>query len=270
MDNSDLGKRMKEYEGASQSRLTRRMPVIIRIDGKAFHNFTKGLWRPFDDLLIDSMQETMKYLCENIQGCVLGYHQSDEISLFLVDYKRLESAAWFDNKVQKMCSIAASMATLAFNRIFSSKALEIGTLACLEAIKKGAMFDARCFTLPKEEVTNYFYWRQQDAIRNSIQMVGQANFSHRELQGKSCKQIQEMLINEKGIDWTDFSTYLQRGSCCIKEEYYVDTSGAERELEIVIDPDLATESLYLRKRWIVDKVIPVFKGEGREYVEKLF
>ena len=169
-----------------------------------------------------------------------------------------------------MCSIAASMATLAFNRIFSSKALEIGTLACLEAIKKGAMFDARCFTLPKEEVTNYFYWRQQDAIRNSIQMVGQANFSHRELQGKSCKQIQEMLINEKGIDWTDFSTYLQRGSCCIKEEYYVDNSGAERELEIVIDPDLATESLYLRKRWIVDKVIPVFKGEGREYVEKLF
>ena len=114
--NDELGKRMKEfYENVPKTRLVRRMPVAIRIDGKAFHTFTKGFAKPFDEVLIKAMQNTMKYLCENIQGCVLGYHQSDEITLILIDYKKLTSAAWFDYEVQKVCSIAASMATMAFN-----------------------------------------------------------------------------------------------------------------------------------------------------------
>lgn len=105
----DLGKRMKEfYEQVPKTRLVRRMPVAIRLDGKAFHTFTRGFQKPFDDVLIAAMQDTMQYLCENIQGCVLGYHQSDEITLILVDYKNLNSSAWFDYEVQKMCSIAAS------------------------------------------------------------------------------------------------------------------------------------------------------------------
>ena len=117
----DLGRRMKEYyEQIPKTKLMRRCPVIIRIDGKAFHSFTKGFNRPFDDVLMEAMQETMKYLCENIQGCVLGYHQSDEISLVLVDYQKLNSDAWFDYEVQKICSIAASMATMAFNKYFSA------------------------------------------------------------------------------------------------------------------------------------------------------
>ena len=117
--NDELGKRMKEvYEQVPKTRLVRRMPVAIRIDGKAFHSFTKGFKRPFDELLIDCMQQTMKYLCENIQGCVLGYHQSDEITLILVDYKNLNSGAFFDYEVQKVCSISASMATMYFNNIF--------------------------------------------------------------------------------------------------------------------------------------------------------
>ena len=121
MDNSDLGKRMKEfYEQVPKIRLVRRMPVMIRIDGKAFHTFTRGFQKPFDDVLIKSMQETMKYLCENIQGCVFGYTQSDEITLVLVDYKKLTSSAWFDYEVQKMCSISASMATMIFNKVFSN------------------------------------------------------------------------------------------------------------------------------------------------------
>ena len=115
----DLGTRMKEfYEQVPKTRLVRRMPVAIRIDGKAFHTFTKGFCKPFDEVLIKSMQETTKYLCENIQGCVLGYTQSDEISLILIDYQRFETSAWFDYEVQKMCSIAASMATMAFNKFF--------------------------------------------------------------------------------------------------------------------------------------------------------
>ena len=112
---------MKEfYEQVPKTQLVRRMPVMIRIDGKAFHTFTRGFQKPFDNILIKSMQETMKYLCENIQGCVFGYTQSDEITLVLVDYKKLTSSACFDYQVQKMCSISASMATMIFNKVFSN------------------------------------------------------------------------------------------------------------------------------------------------------
>lgn len=209
------------------------------------------------------MQDTMKYLCENVQGCVLGYTQSDEISLLLIDYKKLESQAFFDYEVQKVCSITASMATLAFNQAFhnnatlfewedSSHDYEVYKHLCrkyIEAERKGAMFDSRCFNLPEAEVANYFYWRQLDATRNSIQMVGQANFSHKELHGKSCNDIQEMLHEQKDINWNDFPTHQKRGSCCIKEHFEVD--GVQRS------------------HWVIDKEIPIFSGGGRTYIEKL-
>ena len=180
MKRDDLGNRMKTfYEEISKTKLMRRTPVVIRIDG--------GFKRPFDDVLIMTMQETAKYLCENIQGCSLAYTQSDEISLLLIDYQRFETSVWFDYEIQKMVSISASMATMAFNRIFSEivSDLKVDDTKLMdryfEAAYSGAMFDARVFNIPKEEVTNYFYWRQLDASRNSIQMVGQANFSHKEL-----------------------------------------------------------------------------------------
>lgn len=270
----ELGKRMKTfYEEIPKTKLMRRVPVAIRIDGKAFHTFTKGFQKPFDEVLIKSMQDTMKYLCENIQGCVLGYTQSDEITLILVDYKKLTSSAWFDYEVQKVCSIAASMATIAFNKYFSEN---INSEYCvfddelldgdfnpnykneylidlytthIKASYKGAMFDARCFNVPKEEIANLIYWRQLDATRNSIQMVGQANFSHKELQNKSCNQIQDMLMTQKGINWNDIPSYQKRGSCCIKEEYCIDDS--------------------IRLRWIIDNDIPIFKGDNRKYIEDL-
>lgn len=117
----NLGIRMKTfYEQIPKTKLMRRCPVAIRIDGRAFHTFTKGFEKPFDKVLMKSMQETMKYLCENIQGCVIGYTQSDEITLILIDYQTFETDAWFDYEVQKICSIAASMATMAFNRFFSN------------------------------------------------------------------------------------------------------------------------------------------------------
>lgn len=271
----ELGTRIKEfYESVPKTKLMHRTPVAIRIDGKAFHTFTRGFSKPFDDVLINTMQDTMKYLCKNIQGCVLGYTQSDEITLILVDYKRLNSSAWFDYEVQKMCSIAASMATMAFNKFFENnvekendsftsewldentdnpnyknKKLEDLWRVHNNALKKGAMFDARCFNIPKEEVTNLIYWRQLDATRNSIQMVGQANFSHKELQGKSCEKIKEMLIAEKGISWEDFHPMYKHGSCCIK---------------VTTETDDVT-----RSSWEIDKNIPLFVGEGREYIESL-
>lgn len=272
--NDELGKRMKEYyEQVPKTRLVRRMPVAIRLDGKAFHSFTKGFQKPFDEVLIKSMQETMKKLCENIQGCVLGYHQSDEITLILIDYKKLTSSAFFDYEVQKMCSIAASMCTLYFNQIFRTNVnqafagkscAELGDyhkVMCL-ARDKGAMFDARCFNIPKEEVCNLIYWRQLDATRNSIQMVGQANFSHKELQNKSCNQIQDMLMTERGINWNDLPVYQKRGSCCIKSEATTVFVKVEEDGNITTG---ATE----RPHWYIDNNIPIFKGEDREYIDKL-
>lgn len=128
-----LGDRMKHnYEEASKTRLTHRMPVVIRLDGRAWHTWTKGFRKPFDELLNKAMQSTMKYLCENIQGCVLGYVQSDEITLVLIDYQTLETSAWFDYEVQKMCSVSASMATLAFNNYFNEYYLESIAEKCSE------------------------------------------------------------------------------------------------------------------------------------------
>ena len=268
----ELGKRMKQYyEFIPKTKLMRRCPVAMRIDGKCFHSFAKGFEKPFDRVLVKTMQETMKYLCENIQGCVLGYTQSDEISLLLVDYKNLNSSAWFDYEVQKICSIAASMATMAFNKSFTKKAEEFMTDCAAsyemeglcgkgteeyklcevyqKAIEKGAMFDARCFNIPKEEVTNYFYWRQLDAIRNSIQMVGQAHFPHNILQYKTCEDIKDMLYVKDEIVWELLPTYKQRGSCCIKQDYIYEN--------------------ILRKQWIIDNNIPLFKDEGRDYIEVL-
>lgn len=248
----ELGIRMKNfYESVPKTKLLRRTPVAIRIDGKAFHSFTRGMKKPFDFILIESMQKTMQYLCENIQGCVLGYTQSDEITLLLIDYKRLNSDAWFDYEVQKMCSIAASMATMAFNRYFAEAAAaamedEVYAEALQKAVQKGAMFDARCFNIPKEEAANLIYWRQLDAARNSVQMVGQANFSHKQLQGKSCEQIQDMLMQEKMFNWNELETCLKRGSCCVRKENV--EAG--------------------KSNWIIDREIPQFKGDGRGYIEK--
>ncbi len=280
MDKTTLGDRMKNnYENISRYYLTRRMPVIIRIDGNAFHTFTRGFKKPFDDIFVKTMQCTMKYLCENIQGCVLGYTQSDEISLVLVDYAELTTDAWFGNNLQKMCSVSASMATLAFNKFFSGRVQEFMYDCCDEFgddvlpekqndyelahnvyFKKfnAAMFDSRVFTIPKEEVCNYLIWRQQDSTRNSIQSVGQANFSQKELHGKSCNNIQDMLMIQKGINWNDYATTLKRGSCCIK----VDDGLTE------YDETGNICGYTQRSKWIIDNEIPIF-SQDRNYIEKL-
>lgn len=279
----ELGTRMKTfYEAVPDTKLVKRMPVAIRIDGKAFHTFTQGFKRPFDEVLIKTMQQTTQYLCQNIQGCVLGYTQSDEITLILVDYQTLTTEAWFDYRVEKLCSIAASMATMAFNKFLNENVVNYTfsiageearygktewtyedeySETLMKAVDKGAMFDTRCFNIPKEEVTNLIYWRQLDASRNSVQMVGQAYFSQKELQDKSCSDIQDMLMT-KGVNWNDLPTYQKRGSCCVKNKIVIESNGV-------------TADVYLRdtsksaNKWIIDTNIPIFKGEDREYIDKL-
>ena len=244
MKKDNLGDRMKQfYETVPKTRLMRRCPVIIRLDGKSAHTFTRGFDKPFDGIFRGAMQSTMKFLCENIQGCQLGYCQSDEITLVLIDYMNLDTQAWYDYEVQKMCSVSASMATLEFNRAFSyfTEAMtspqegenEVHHLA----MRKGLMFDSRCFNVPKEEVCNVLYWRQLDAMRNSVQMIARTLFSHKELQGKSCEEIKQMIINWKYLPWESYPLDEQRGCCCVKGE----------------------------KGWEIDYNIPIFARE-REYV----
>lgn len=264
MGYSEFDKRMKKYEYVTRTYLTTRTPVIIRIDGKAFHTFTRGFQKPFDGVLSTTMQRTMKYLCENIQGCVFGYTQSDEITLVLVDYQKIDTSAWFDYNIQKCASIAASMATMAFNKYFIEGVNdyqndniedwcdnEVNTVTLIStyysAFEKGAMFDARVFNIPKEEVTNNIYWRQQDATRNSIQMVGRAYFSDRQMHGKNTRQVQEMLFSEKGINWNDTPTKYKRGSCCVR----------------VRDEETC------RSSWVIDEEMPILKGDARSYVDDL-
>lgn len=245
------------YENRSKTYLVRRMPVIIRLDGKAFHTFTRGFDKPFDDVMMQTMQQTTLKLCQEIQGCVFGYTQSDEITLVLVDYNDINTDAWFDYSVQKMCSVAASMCTLYFNKIFaemvdvfianSDVTPEEEKLERVynKAIEKGAMFDARVFNIPVEEVTNCVLWRQQDATRNSISSLAQSKFSHKELQGKSSSQMQDMLMEKFGINWNNLTIPEKRGTAVYKRTI-----------------DDVTE-------WVVDYQMPILKGEDRDYVEHL-
>lgn len=227
MDRTSLGDRIKSYENVERRYLPRRAPVIIRVDGKSFHTYTHGFEKPFDESFLWCMRMTMLDLCKNIMGCKLGYHQSDEITLLLTDDDTINTEPWFGKNLQKMVSISAAMATYFFNghvntcstygletpvgQIFSSKGLHTAWRD-----KRIAIFDSRAFTIPREEVLNAFEFRQQDCVRNSIQSVGQAYFSHKQLNGKSCGDIQNMLFTEHGVNWNDYPSSVKRGVCARK------------------------------------------------------
>jgi tRNA(His) guanylyltransferase len=237
-----LGNRMKQYEYVTRNYLPRRIPAIIRIDGKAFHTLTRKFNKPFDDIFMKSMWQTAIDLCMKIEGCKVAYCQSDEISLLLTDDENIETQAWFDKNIQKMVSVSASIATVAFNS--SLNEYSYGLEPYYNCV---GYFDSRVFVLPKEEVCNYFIWRQRDATRNSIQMIGQDSFSQKELHGKKCSDIQEMLFSQKSINFNDLPVPQKRGICCIKQNF--EKNGA------------------IRSQWVVDENIPVFT-QDREYIEK--
>lgn len=257
-----LGDRMKTYESVSKNYLMRRTPVIIRLDGKAFHTFTRGLNKPFDDTFVKLMQNTMLDLCNEIQGCVLGYTQSDEITLVLIDYQKRDTCAWFDNQVQKMVSISASLATLFFNKHLSELLRDVEydmrfsdtSIVHAHNYQRNeafmdvwadkeyrAVFDSRVFNLPQWEVCNNLIWRQQDATRNSINSVAQSLFSHKELQGISKNDLQNKMLTEKDVNWNNYPTHLKRGCCAVKNE---------------------------DGKWVLDLEIPIFT-EDRDYIDRL-
>lgn len=203
MSKDDLGNRMKSYEGRTRYFLPRRCYTMIRLDGKAFHSYTKGFDRPFDSGLIEDMQLSTKYICEQMNA-EIGYCQSDEISIVLTDFKNKDSQAVFDGNLQKICSITSSMVTSKFNQLRMIRANSFDL--------KLAQFDSRVWTLSDPwDVYNTFLWRQQDSTRNSVQMVAQSLCSHKELQGKNINQQQE-LIFQKGQNWNDYPTFCKRGT----------------------------------------------------------
>lgn len=214
----------------------------------------------------------MKYLCENISGCVLGYTQSDEITLLLIDYKSMAQGAWFGYVKRKVETISASMATMAFNKFYTDivkERVRKELKGCeTEADKKKvtdyytkyarkcgkAMFDSRAWNMPEFEVINGFIWRQNDCVRNSIQSVAQANFSAKQLEHKNQKELMDMLMLKKGVNWNDYPIYLKRGTCCVK---------------VTQTYNEGTPDEFTRSKWVIDKEIPTFTKD-RDYIEKRF
>ena len=240
MKKDDLGNRMKDfYESRTKLKLTRRTFTVIRIDGKAFHTYTRNLIKPFDLKFIEDMDKTAIYLCENIQGTKLAFVQSDEISIILTDFDKLTTDAYFDGNIQKITSITASMATAKFNQLRILKKTLNSNKIYNKDIKL-ATFDSRVFTIPyKTEVINYLIWRQQDTVRNSIQSVAQSLYSHKQLNGKNTAELQEMIF-QKGINWNNYDPKLKHGRLIIKE--YYQKNAITRSRWISINPEEFTKN----------------------------
>lgn len=193
MKYDERGSRMKEYEADTALVLPPRTNTIIRVDGKAFHTFTRGLDRPFDERLIGAMDETARWMCRSMSGAVCAYVQSDEISVILADYANENTQPWLGGVVQKIASISASMATAEFNRLFVH-----------HNEMTRAMFDGRVFSIDAlSEVNEYLLWRQIDAKRNAVSSVATHVFGHKAIVGKNTKERTQML-KDNGVMLKDF------------------------------------------------------------------
>jgi len=222
-ENDSLGNRIKEYELVSKNYLTKRIPVICRIDGKCFSTFCKRFERPYDKFFNNSMNQVMKFVCENVQGAKFAERHSDEISILITDYDKITTDSYFDYNVQKIVSVISSMATAELCRLMakaSFKQPHFGNWINKEYIgweENWPMFDCRCFNIPKSEVANYYWWRLLDSKRNSINMLAQSEFSHKELQSITCNQMQEKLFQERQINWNDIPQGQKSGFSCKKK-----------------------------------------------------
>ena len=252
MNQDSLGDRIKrDYENRTRFLLPRRTYTLIRVDGKAFHTYTRRCVRPYDLDLMSDMDATAKALCEQIGGARFAFVQSDEISVLLTDFDTAQTEAWFDLNLQKMASISASIATAAFNQYRIRRVIQAGNS---EEEITFAQFDSRVFQIPlASEVLAYFQWRQQDATKNSISMTAQAHFPHDELQGKHSNALQDKLMLEKGINWNDLPTGFKRGRCVLKttesqDREYTDkrtgkteiAENVERSVWRVVEPPVFT------------------------------
>ena len=247
MIRDSLGDRMKTYESVSDTRLSRLTPVILRLDGRAFHTLTKPLVKPFDRLFMDAMDMTLEKLCKEIPGCHMGYVQSDEISLLLLE-KTLQSDAWFENRIQKIVSISASIASTAFR---ASLAQLLGLMENRDAdirsydlLLNEAVFDCRAFSVPERDVCNYFIWRQKDCYRNAVLTMAQHHIGKKAIYGMTVAKLTETLHS---MGFTESNIPSSKGRVCIRDLSILDLPGS-------------------RDKWTLIKDAPDFK-ENREFVE---
>jgi len=222
-----LSVRMVEnYENITNYKLPKRTFTIIRLDGRSFSKFCKRFKKPFDEDFVRIMNETAKYVAENIQGCKFGFVQSDEITLVLTDFDELKTTAWFDGRIQKICSISASLSSTKFLQMLldyefskiNDEELSISQIRKLITNQKLIEFDSRTYTVSqRDEVLNTVLWRQQDCTRNSVLMITQSMFSHNELKNKNITQQQDMIHN-KGDNWNNYPIGLKRGRIIVKKD----------------------------------------------------
>lgn len=281
-----LGDRMKEYEYESRIILKYNTHYIVRVDGRSFHTYTRGLKKPFDEGLMNDMVETTKYLCQNIPLCKFGYTQSDEISLVLTDYDNEECEPFFGGNLQKIVSIVASMATAKFNQLRGARLPQemndrgtqfINTKDYFDRMKL-AHFDTRIFVLDDpEEVVNYFVWRQRDAIRNSIAGLAQSYFSHKKLENKNTDEMKQMLFQDFDVDWNEIEIPKQRGTGITKQYqlWYRESENVKDpgEFRLVVGKGYVSNAMreqgyYERKAWVADENIPIF-ADDRYYILNL-
>ena len=224
----NLGNRMKKYENVSRYHLTRRTPVIIRVDGKAFHTLLAGTEKPFDNNFITCIGSAAGFLSEKIQGFKLAYVQSDEASFLLTDYDNIDTQGWFDDNLSKIVSVSAAIMSTVFNLYCLRNRLQVNGFG---------IFDSRAFNIPKEDVANYFLWRASDWQRNSLSMYARSFFSHKELINKHSSDIHEMLWGI-GKNWTvDLDDRLKNGSWLIKDQgWKYDILPSYQDISEIVNP----------------------------------
>jgi tRNA(His) 5'-end guanylyltransferase len=224
---------------------------------------------------MEDMDATAAYLCKNIQGAKFAYVQSDEISILITDFDDLGTHAWFDNNLQKMASVSASMATAEFNRLRLMRGFgnyeqtPMQGRAIISQFNM-AQFDARVFQIPfAAEVENYFIWRQQDATRNSISSAAQSLYSPKELNGVKTDGMQEMLF-QKGINWNNYSPREKRGSLIRKvERKFIKSDSIKAVAKTPNTQVIDDKHIFTRSKWEADPETPIFT-QDREYLRSFF
>lgn len=240
-----FGDKIKRLENIYRYYLPNRLPVILRIDGCHFRTVVKNCKKPFDENLINALNETGIYLCKNIQGAQICYQQSDELSILLFHKNEL-AESWFNNNLQKMVSVSAAMASSYFTSVSHKIFGEI----------KVIQFDSRAFVLQPNEVSGYFDWRQKDCIRNSVQSVARSLFSHKECNNKDTNELKQLCLT-KNVNWDKLPIYQKMGRCIVKNHFLKEGINSKTE---------ETFSA-LRSEWIVDNNIPNF-SKDRNYIEQ--
>lgn len=264
MWNDTLESKGRYYQSLADYKLSPGTYIILHLDGRAFSSFTRGMRRPFDNDFIEAMNETLKTLCAEVSNCKFGYTQSDEMTLVLYDWnvdKEEPSDMWLHNRICKMCSISASIASVKFYEILLKKAMEsvsdVKDIPKIIKKLKNPQFDCKAWNVPSwNDAYAWLSYRNIDCIRNSITMVAQSEYSHKELLKLNSDQRKEKLQKEKGISWDlDFTDGEKYGRFCYKEEVQI--------------PSTKSGIPTKRWKWTIHPGIPLIGTEGREKFEAL-